>query len=147
MVCNLIWERVRHMYIWLDFVMSNLHFDPRKVLDLQSSVSFCMWMMSKELVATNFLTRQGCAKKSLHFDQTSSPCSNYNHLRMADYFPCMTSRPGLQILGLVQKDGMNGLIAGLWHHLGCELTKIKKIPNASTIAFVKFMIYNVIPCL
>jgi hypothetical protein len=45
------------MYIWWDFVMSNLHFDPRKVLDLQSSVSFCMWMMLKELVATNFLMR------------------------------------------------------------------------------------------
>jgi hypothetical protein len=85
MVCNLIWERVRHMYIWLDFVMSNLHFDPRKVLDLQSSVSFCMWMMSKELVATNFLMRRGCAKKSLYFDQTSSPCSKYNPLTMANY--------------------------------------------------------------
>ncbi len=40
-------------------------------------------------------------------------------------FPLMISRLGLQVIGLVQRGGMNGLIAHLWHHLGCGPTKIK----------------------
>jgi hypothetical protein len=35
------------------------------------------------------------------------------------------SRPSLQVIGLVQRDGMNGLIAHLWHHLGSGPRKIK----------------------
>ncbi len=40
-------------------------------------------------------------------------------------FPWMISRPGLQVIKLVQRGGMNGLIAHLWHHLGCGPIKIK----------------------
>lgn len=40
-------------------------------------------------------------------------------------FPWMILRPDLQVIRLVQRDGMNGLITCLWHHLGCGPTKIK----------------------
>jgi hypothetical protein len=39
--------------------------------------------------------------------------------------PWVISRPSLQVIGLIQKDWMNGLIACLWHHLGYEPTKTK----------------------
>jgi hypothetical protein len=56
----------------------------------------------------------------------------------------MISRPWLQVIEFVQRDGMNGLIRCLWHHLVYGPTKIKKVVNASTIAFMRFLVYNAI---
>jgi len=39
--------------------------------------------------------------------------------------PWMISRLGMQVIELVQKDGMNGLITHLWHYLGYGPTKTK----------------------
>ncbi len=117
-------------------ILSYLHASPlhpnvvlwelHNLRDIQGAQNHYLKLVESELM--NMWQSHG---KGLYLCQSSYnlACFTYFHTcwrsLIGKTFPWMISRPCLQTIMLIRKDGMNGLILCLWHHLGCGLTNTK----------------------